>query len=162
MFFLDKLYLTKEQYDSYKARLDELIHNELPRNSEEIAAAIAQGDLSENAEYENAKEEQAKLNAEIAKIKNVLNNATLIKENDNFDFVEVGHKVTIEFLSSDEKIELKTGTQETITLTGVGDGVSTIGIDSPIGKELLGKEVGDLVIVDAPIGELTYKIIDIN
>jgi transcription elongation factor GreA len=150
----NKNFLTREQYDEFKDRLEYLLNVALPKNSEDIASAVAQGDLSENAEYDNAKEEQGKLNQEVVKIKTILANAKIIKQNDSNDYVEVGHKVTILSLDSDVK--------ETVMLMGYGNGKDSISVDSPLGTALLGKEKGDRITVDAPIGELKYEILDIN
>jgi len=150
----EKHYLTQEQYTEFKEKLERLINVELPQNAENIATAVAQGDLSENAEYEIAKDEQFRLNKEVARIKGILANAVIIKQNASNDFVEIGHKVTIQSLDTDSV--------ETITLMGYGNGIDTISIDSPLGQALLHKSKGDITIVDAPIGELNYKILSIE
>ena len=151
----DKILLTKEQFDAYKQEEHDLIHILIPKNSQDIASAVAQGDLSENAEYENAKEEQAKLNTQLAKVQNILKNATLIKQADSNDYVEIGHTLEIQ--------NLDTGEVETFRMQGYnGNGVDTIAVDSPLGKALLGKEKGAEIIVDAPKHELKYKILSIN
>lgn len=150
----EKHYLTQEQHDEFSKKLEYLINVALPKNAEDIAYAVAQGDLSENAEYEIAKDEQFKLNKEVSRIKSILANVYIIKQNDNTDFVEIGHKITIE--------SLKDHSKETITLMGFGNGIDTISIDSPLGQALLGKEKNDIIVVDAPIGELQYKILSIK
>lgn len=147
----DKILLTKEQFDDYKKEVYNLIHIHIPKNSQDIASAVAQGDLSENAEYENAKEEQAKLNTQLAKVQSILKNATLIKRTDSTDYVEVGHTVVIKSLDD--------GKVETFLMQGYnGNGVDTIALDSLLGKALLGAEKGKTITVDAPIGELKYTI----
>lgn len=150
----EKHYLTQEQHDEFKTKLENLINIELPKNAEDIAYAVAQGDLSENAEYEIAKDEQFKLNKEVARIKSILSNAVIIKQNVTNDFVEIGHRITI--------ASMQDGKEETITLMGYGNGNDTISIDSPLGQALIGKSKDDFVLVDAPIGELQYKIIAIQ
>lgn len=150
----EKHYLTQDQYNEFKEKLDYLINVALPENAENIAYAVAQGDLSENAEYEIAKDEQFKLNKEVARVKSILSNAVIIKQNASNDFVEIGHRVTI--LSLDDSVE------ETITLMGYGNGIDTISVDSPLGQALLGKQKGETVLVDAPIGELNYKVLSIE
>lgn len=148
-----KDYLTVEQKNIRKARLDEIINVEIPKNAEEIERAKAQGDLSENAEYDAAKEHQAKLYKEKADLENLLNNAIMIKENVSNEQVEIGHFVTIEW--SDGKAEI-------IRLLGYGNGKDEISIDSPLGISLLNKKVNDLVTVEAPIGRLQLKVLEIN
>jgi transcription elongation factor GreA len=151
----DKILLTKEQFDDYKKEEYDLIYVQIPKNSEDIAAAVAQGDLSENAEYENAKDEQAKLNTHLAKVQAILKNATLIKTSDSNDYADIGHTLVVK--------SLDTGKEETFRLLGYnGNGDDTIAVDSPLGHALHGKEIGATVSVDAPIGELKYKIIAIK
>lgn len=148
------IYLTPEQYDEMIQKKERILTIELPRNAEEISIAVAQGDLSENAEYENAIDEQAFLNKQLAEIENKLKYAKILEKSTKNDFVEVGHKVTIR--PALEKQE------ETITLLSYGNGKDTISIESPLGKALLGKAVGEDVIVTAPVGKLTYTILEIN
>ncbi|WP_141463094.1 GreA/GreB family elongation factor [Bacillus cereus] len=148
-----KYYLTDEQKNQRQARLEEIINIELPENAEEIERAKAQGDLSENAEYDAAKEHQAKLYKEKTELENLLNNAIIIKENESNDKVEIGHSVTIEW--SDGKTEV-------IKLLGYGNGKTEISIDSPLGSSLIGKRINDSVIIEAPIGRLQLKVLEIN
>jgi len=150
----EKHYLTQDQFNEFKTKLDYLINVALPENAENIAYAVAQGDLSENAEYEIAKDEQFKLNKEVARVKSILSNAVIIKQNASNEFVEIGHRVTI--LSLDDSNE------ETVTLMGYGNGIDSISVDSPLGQAILGKSKGESVLVDAPIGELNYKILSIE
>ena len=148
------IYLTQEQYDDLISEKQNILNVKLPKNAEDIAAAVAQGDLSENAEYENAKSEQGFLNKQLAEIENKLKYAKILKKSSKNDFVEIGHKVTIEFLENHQ--------QETVTLMTFGNGINTISVDSALGQALLGKAVDETVTVDAPIGELLYKIISIE
>lgn len=150
----EKHYLTQKQHDDFKEKLDYLINVALPKNADDIAYAVSQGDLSENAEYEIAKEEQFKLNKEVSRIKGILANVHIIKQNSNTDFIEIGHKITM--------VSLESKKEETITLMGYGNGIETISIDSPLGQALLGKQKDELVTFDAPIGEQKYKIISIQ
>jgi transcription elongation factor GreA len=147
-----KSYLTIEQRDEMKERLSYLTNIEIPANAQAIDEAKAQGDLSENAEYDAAKDEQAKLHAEKLKLQNILNNAAIIKENISTDFVDVGHSVTVEW--SDGKIE-------TIKLLGYGNGKDQISMDAPLGKALLGKKLNDSVTIEAPVGRLHLKVLEI-
>lgn len=150
-----KFHLTENQHENLKKRLYELEYVLIPQNSKDIKAAKEQGDLSENAEYDDAKEQQAKLHQEVVIIKNKLENTVIIEENNNKEFVEVGHTVEVEFVN--EK------TKKTLTLLGEWDkSKKTTSIDSPLGTGMLGKKPGDTIIIEAPSGELTYKIIDIK
>lgn len=151
----NKEYLTKEQYETYQKELDNLINILIPKNSDDIAAAVAQGDLSENAEYDSAKEEQAKLNQRVAKIQQTLANAIIIQENTTNDFIQIGHTITIEDTKSKEKI--------TATLLGKWDETEkSISLDSPLGQALLEKKINDIVTIDCRAGELSYKILKIK
>lgn len=148
-----KDYLTVEQKNLRKARLEELINIEIPKNAEEIERAKAQGDLSENAEYDAAKEHQAKLYKEKTDLETLLNNAIIIKENASNEQVEIGHFVEIEWTD---------GNKEVIRLLGYGNGKDEISIDSPLGSSLLEKKVNDEVVVEAPIGRLKLKVLSIK
>lgn len=148
-----KDYLTVEQKNLRKARLEEIINIEIPKNAEEIERAKAQGDLSENAEYDAAKEHQAKLYKEKADLETLLNNAIIIKENASNEQVEIGHFVEIEWID---------GNKEVIRLLGYGNGKDEISIDSPLGSSLLEKKVNDEVVVEAPIGRLKLKVLSIK
>lgn len=148
-----KDYLTVEQKNLRKARLEEIINIEIPKNAEEIERAKAQGDLSENAEYDAAKEHQAKLYKEKTDLETLLNNAIIIKENASNEQVEIGHFVEIEWTD---------GNKEVIRLLGYGNGKDEISIDSPLGSSLLEKKVNDEVVVEAPIGRLKLKVLSIK
>lgn len=148
-----KFDLTVEQRNERKARLDEIINVELPKNAEEIERAKAQGDLSENAEYDAAKEQQAILYKEKTELENLLNNARIIKENDSNDQVELGHSVTIKWAD---------GKTETVKILGYGNGKTDISYDSPLGKALLKGRVNDEITYEAPIGRLQLKILSIQ
>ncbi len=148
-----KDYLTVEQKNLRKARLEEIINIEIPKNAEEIERAKAQGDLSENAEYDAAKEHQAKLYKEKTDLETLLNNAIIIKENASNEQVEIGHFVEIEWTD---------GNKEVIRLLGYGNGKDEISIDSPLGSSLLEKKVNDEVVIEAPIGRLKLKVLSIK
>jgi len=148
-----KDYLTVEQKNLRKVRLEEIINIEIPKNAEEIERAKAQGDLSENAEYDAAKEHQAKLYKEKTDLETLLNNAIIIKENASNEQVEIGHFVEIEWTD---------GNKEVIRLLGYGNGKDEISIDSPLGSSLLEKKVNDEVVVEAPIGRLKLKVLSIK
>ena len=127
----------------------------------EIAAMIAEarsyGDLSENSEYDAAKNEQAKLYGRIAEIEDILSHAVIIEdENEASGRVGLGCTVVVE----DEK-----GKQTTYRITGSQEAnpmECRISDDSPFGKALLGHKVGDIVDVEAPIGVLKYKILTVE
>ena len=147
--------LTQEQYDQLVKRKQELIEDELPKNALDIEKAKEYGDLSENAEYDAAKDKQGQLHAELKMVEDRLARATIIKQNERFDFVQIGHKITLMSLDTNEK--------ETFTLIGQdGDGISQIEIASKLGSAVLEKKVGDVFSYEASIGTLTYKVIAIE
>lgn len=151
-----KFPLTQEQLNDLKKEKEKLLTFDIPVNSEEIERAKAQGDLSENAEYDEAKDKQAKLHARLSIIEHRIANAQIIQENKDNSKVAIGHSVTIKSLNNNEEII------ETIKILGYGNGKETISADSPLGKALLGKKKNERVNVEAPIGRLTYQILKIN
>lgn len=150
----EKYSLTQEQLNKRKAELEYLLNEELPKNAKDIATARAQGDLSENAEYEIAKEEHAKLMEKKARLENIINNVVIIKKSDKIDEVEIGHKVTFQ--------DKETGEIETILILGQRDGDDSVSAESPLGKALLGSKIGDERTVDAPEKEYYYLVKNIE
>lgn len=147
--------LTKEQYEEIVSEIYELENVLIPENSKAIKSAKEQGDLSENAEYDDAKDEQAKLHQKLLELKNKKENSYIIKKSETNDFIEVGHIVTVERLFDNKKMVL--------TLLGQWDGTSeTTSISAPLGENMLGKKENDTFTIDAPIGELEYKILKIE
>ncbi len=126
--------------------------------AEQIKEARSFGDLSENSEYDEAKNEQAKLYGRIAEVENILANAVIIEENDEpADRVGLGCRVTVLDLEFDE--------EETYTIVGSQEADpmhSRISDDSPFGRALTGKTIGDIVDVDAPVGVVQYKILKVE
>lgn len=125
---------------------------------ERIKIARSFGDLSENSEYDSAKEEQAFVEGRITTIENMIRNARIIDEDEiNGDTVSLGSSVTF--------IELPDGEEETYTIVGSAEAdpfEGKISNDSPIAKSLLGRKVDDEVAVQTPGGEMIVKIIKIN
>jgi transcription elongation factor GreA len=151
-------YFTKEGLDALKAELHELKAHERPRISQQIAEARDKGDLSENAEYDAAKEAQGMLEAKIARLENTLANARLIDDSqiDN-------SKVYI--LSTVKLRNLKNQAEVTYTLVAEKEAnlaQRRISVDSPIGKGLLGKGVGDVAEVQVPAGLIPFEILEIT
>lgn len=135
---VEKNRLTVEQLEKYKAEYDRIVNVLLPANARDIASAREQGDLSENAEYENAKEEHSVLMEKKSRLENLINNAIIIQKSDKNDIIEVGHKVTFQ---DKETLEI-----ETITILGQrdSDDDSTVSAESPFGKALLGAKIGEV------------------
>ena len=128
----------------------------------EVAAKIKeareQGDLSENAEYDAAKDEQRDIEARIEDIEKILKNAEVVVEEEvDLDKISIGCNVKILDIEFDEELEYKiVGSTEANSLKG------KISNESPVGKALLGKQVGDIVKVETPGGEFEYKVLSIH
>ena len=150
--------LTKEGYEELKEKLA-LLKSGRSDIAEKLKVARSFGDLSENSEYDEAKSEQAKLEAEINDIEAMLMRATIMdEENVNSEVVHLGSVVTI-------KGTAKGSAEKTFTITGFAQADSTkgkISDESPVGKALLGHKVGDKVSVEAPRGVMTYKIVKLD
>lgn len=146
--------LTKEGYEELKAKL-EVLKASRSEIAEKLKTARGFGDLSENSEYDEAKSEQAKLEAEINDIEAILMNAVIVEEDDsNSEVVHIGSVVTI-------KSTAKGSTERTFTITGFAQADSIrgkISDESPVGKALVGHKAGDKVVVETPNGNITYKI----
>ena len=125
---------------------------------ERIKIARSFGDLSENSEYDSAKEEQAFVEGRITTIENMIRNAKIIEGNDsNTDTVSLGKSVTF--------VELPNGDEETYSIVGSVEAdpfEGKISNDSPIAKSLIGKRVGDKVSIMTPGGEMSVKIVSID
>ena len=125
--------------------------------AELIKEARSFGDLSENSEYDEAKNEQGKLYSRMAELEEILSNYVVIEEEAAGDDVSLGSTVTVLDKEFDEEMTYKiVGSQEADPMNGA------ISEDSPFGKALLGKVVGDDVTVDAPAGPVEYKILKVE
>ncbi len=151
-------YYTEEGLKELKAELEQLEQVDRPRITNAIAEARDKGDLSENAEYHAAKEEQSHLEFKIAQLKNVVANARLIDES-QLDLTKVLalSKVKIKNLGINKEFEY---TLVADAMTDIKKG--KISINSPIGKGLLGKKVGDIAEVKVPAGIMKLEILNIS
>lgn len=151
-------YYTQEGLDKLKAELQELRTKGRADIARQIAEAREKGDLSENAEYDAAKEAQGLLELKIAKLEELLGNARLLDES-NIDL----NKVSI--LSKVRIKNKKTQAEMTYTLVAQEEAdlkAGKISVDSPIGKGLLGKEVGEIAKIKVPAGEIEVEILEIS
>ncbi|MDX2302150.1 MAG: transcription elongation factor GreA [Microscillaceae bacterium] len=151
-------YYTKEGLEKLKSELHELKTKGRADIARQIAEARDKGDLSENAEYDAAKDAQGHLETKIAKLENLLANARLIDES-NVDSTQVS------ILSQVKIKNLKTKKEFTYTLVAEEEAdvkLNRISVQSPIGKGLLGKKVGDLAQIQVPAGILEFEVIEIN
>tara|TARA_A100001011_G_scaffold41889_3_gene39549 strand:- start:53625 stop:54101 length:477 start_codon:yes stop_codon:yes gene_type:complete len=150
-------YYTEEGLKKLRADLDQLRDIERPRASQAIAEARDKGDLSENAEYDAAKEAQGMLEMQIAKLENTLANARIINESE-LDTSKVLVLSTVEVKSKVNGAKMK----YTLVAQSEADLKSgKISVDSPIGKGLLGKKVGDVAVINVPNGNIELEIISI-
>ncbi len=126
--------------------------------AEKIKQAIAFGDITENSEYDEAKNEQAFVEGKIFELENMLKNAKVIDEDDiSVETVSIGSKVRVKDLEVDETMDY------TIVSSAEADpGKMKISVESPVGKALLGHKIGELVEVQVPDGSIKYEILDIS
>lgn len=149
--------LTAEGLKELEAELEELKTVGRKDTAEKIKVARSFGDLSENAEYDEAMSDQAKLEARISEIENMIKNAKVFDEDSlGTEIVHIGSKVTIAN-SKKQKFEYKI-----VGFAQANPSEGKISDESPVGRALLGHRVGDKVQVDAPVGTLTFKVIEIS
>lgn len=151
-------YVTEEGLAKMKAELKELKTVERPKISAQIAEARDKGDLSENAEYDAAKEAQGLLEMRISKLETLISNCRLIDES-QLDNTKVLILSTVKLRNLTNKMELKytlVAEKEADLKTG------KISVDSPIGKGLLGKSVGDVAEIKVPSGVLKFEVLEIT
>lgn len=151
------IFLTKEGFEEIKEELNYLINVARPENVTAIKEARALGDLSENADYDAARNEQAEIEAKIKKLEAIIDNVTIIEET-RTDKVGVGNTVTISYVDEeDDTDEYKiVGSQEADPFE------SKISNESPIAVALMGHKVGDTVSVQSPNGSYEIKVISIK
>ena len=145
----EKQFLTKKGYDERVARLEELKVVRRKEVAQKLKEAREQGDLSENAEYDAAKDEQRDIETEIAELEAILANCEVIQDNDkDKDVVKMESVVDIEY---------------TIVGSSEADSLNNkISNESPLGAALIGKKKGDTVKVEAPVGEIEYTVVSVK
>lgn len=154
----EEILLTQEGYDKIVAEHEELVSVRRKEISERLKEAISYGDLSENAEYDAAKNEQAELEERILKLENMIRKATIINEEEmSSDRVRVGLRVMVQDMETGEDMEFTiVGSTEADPFEG------RISNESEVGRNLLGKQKGETVEIVVPDGLLTYKVVDIT
>lgn len=151
-------YMTEEGLRKLKEELIELESVQRPEISRQIAEARDKGDLSENAEYDAAKEAQGMLEAKISQLKNLVANARVIDESAiGTDEVQIMNKVTIKNLQNKKMMTYMLVSESEADLKN-----GKIAINTPIAQGLMGKKVGDVVEIKVPSGIMTFEIIEIT
>jgi len=148
-------YLSREGLEELKNELDEMTNVRRAEVAARIHDAKEHGDLSENAEYEDAKNEQAFVEGRIQTLQALIKNATLIEENHSSDHVQIGSTVTVDGEDGEETFTI-VGSTEARPSNG------RISNESPVGRALLGRKKGDKVVVHAPAGDMTFAITNIK
>ncbi len=152
----EPIYLTAEGLERLKAELKELTGPRRAELAARLRAAIQMGDLSENADYHKAKEDQAFLEGRIQELEYIIRNAVIIEKEPNRDVVGLGSHVTIQEEDLPPETYHIVGAKEADPRNG------RISNESPIGRALLNRRVGDVVEVETPAGKLTFKILKIE
>ena len=154
---MKEVILTDEGLRKLEAELEHLIRVRRSDVAEKIKVALSFGDLSENSEYDEAKNEQAMVESRISQLEAMLKNVRVLDEDDlPTDMVHVGSKLLVRNNKLNKEVAYQiVGSTETDPSQG------KISDESPVGKALLGHKVGDVVEVEAPVGTLSFEILDI-
>lgn len=150
-----KIYVTKEGLEELKKELEQLGKVKRPEVLERVSAARAMGDLSENSEYTAAREELSLIDGRIEELTEILKNVEIIKEGGSGKTIQLGSKVIVSVGNKKEEFAL------------VGEWEADphnkkISHESPLGKALLGKNVGEKIEVEAPAGKIAYTVVSIH
>ena len=150
--------LTREGLKKYEDELHDLKVVKRKEVAQKIKEAREQGDLSENAEYDAAKDEQRDIEARIEELEKILKNAEVVDEDEvDLDKISIGCKVRILDVEFEEELEYKiVGSTEANSLKG------KISNESPVGKALIGKKVGEVITVETQAGAFQYKVLEIQ
>jgi transcription elongation factor GreA len=153
-----QIVLTYEGLEKLENELEYLKTIKRKEIAEKIKQALAFGDLSENSEYDEAKNEQAQVEVRIVQLENMLKNAKVIDEDDiNTDIVSIGSKVKVLDMEFDEEVEYAI-----VGSTEADPSQYKISDESPVGRALIGQKVGSVVDVEVPAGVIKFKILSIN
>ena len=151
-------YLTKDGLEKLKKELEQLMTIERPKISKQIGEAIEKGDISENAEYDAAKDAQGMLEAKIAQIKNKVANARILDESKiDTSQVQILNKVTIKNKKNSATMQYTLVPESEANLKE-----GKISVQTPIAKGLMGKKVGDVVEIKVPSGVIPFEIVEIS
>lgn len=153
--YMDSKYLTQEGLDKLKKELEYLKKEGRIEVAEELKEAISFGDLSENAAYDEAKDNQAAIEGKILDLERLISSAIVIKDNENTGWVQIGSYVTIKQGTDEERYHV-VGEEEANPMEGM------ISFKSPLGQALINKPKGAEVEIKTPKGSLKYKILKIE
>jgi transcription elongation factor GreA len=148
-------YISRDGLAKLRAELEEILSVQRPEIAQRIHDAKEHGDLSENAEYEDAKNEQAFVEGRIQTLESMIKNATIIDEHTSTDHVQIGSTVKVDGEDGLQSFAI-VGSAEAKPAEG------RISNESPVGRALLGKRKGDKIVVKVPAGDFSYKIIEIS
>lgn len=153
----EKQFLTKKGYDERVARLEELKVVRRKEVAQKLKEAREQGDLSENAEYDAAKDEQRDIEARIEELEKLLKNVEVVGQDEvDADTVGIGSRVKLYDVEMDEEVEYTiVGSTEADALNG------KISNESPVGAAIIGSKVGETIVVETISGDLEFKILEI-
>ena len=153
-----KKQISREGFEKLQEEYTRLVTVRRAEVAQKLKEARSFGDLSENAEYDEAKNEQALLEAQIAHLEETISNAEVVEDdNISIDEIGIGSIIKIKNISS-ENIE----TLQIVSTTEADANEGKISDDSPIEKAAMKKKVGDIFIVEAPVGEIRFEVIDIS
>jgi transcription elongation factor GreA len=151
----NKIQLTQNGLEALKNELNDLVSVKRPALVDRLSNARSQGDLSENSDYQNAKEELGFLEGRIEELEAVIKNAKVVKDDGNGSTVGVGKKVTVRV----------NGVKNTFEIVGEWEAdviKKKISHTSPLGASLVGKKVGEKIEVQAPVGKILYEVVAID
>lgn len=156
---MQEVFLTQDQLEKIKSELEYFIHTKRPEVVDRIKEAKSFGDLSENSEYDSAREEQAFVEAKIKELETLITKAQIISDTVDTESVSLGNLVKYKDLDTGEVYEYK--------IVGVGANPldkdsPSISSSGPIARNLLGKKVGEVISIDVPAGKKTLEIEEIN
>jgi transcription elongation factor GreA len=152
---METVYLTKDRYEELQKELDELKTQGRREVADRLKHAKELGDLSENSEYQEAREEQSRLEQKINQLEELLRHSSIIKKSNGIDSVRIGSKVKVQ-KNKEAVIYTIVGSNEADPSNGF------ISNESPIGRSLLGKKVGDVSTFVTPKGEVSCRILAIE
>lgn len=152
---LNQVQVTKDGLEALKNELADLLQNKRPEVVDRLSFARTQGDLTENSDYQNAKQELEFTDGRIEELQLVIKNATVVNSNSNNGSVAMGTKVKVK-VNGNEMVFHIVGDWE------ADPAEKKISHTSPLGQALIGKAVGDDVVVEAPAGKITYQIVSVE